>query len=164
LSLHTYFVTAMSYMALGLFSSLIIGLIIQTAGKQLGVKLLIEMGGLATNTTLMGAAIGVAVAHGLKAPRFVLFASAITGAAGAQLGGPAGSYVAALLGAEFGKLISGETKLEIILTPLVTIGVGYLVASFIGPPIASGMKALGDAIEWAMALQPFIMGIVVATL
>lgn len=164
LSLHTYFVTALSHMALGLFSSLIIGLIVKTAGEQLGITYLVEMGQLAMGTQLMGAAIGVAVAHGLKAPKFVLFASAITGAAGAQLGGPAGSFVAALLGVEFGKLISGETKLDIILTPLVTIGIGYVVASFIGPPISSGMDALGDAIKWAMVQQPFIMGILVATL
>lgn len=164
LSLRTYFVTAMSHMALGLFSSLIIGLIINTAGKQLGIGFLEEMGQLAIDTKLMGAAIGVAVAYGLKAPKFVLFASAITGAAGAQLGGPAGSYVAALLGVEFGKLISGETKLEIILTPLVTVGVGYAVASFIGPAINSGMVALGDTIMWATEQQPFVMGILVATL
>lgn len=164
LSLRTYFVTAMSYMALGLFSSLIIGLIVKTTGEQLGVDFLVQMGGLAMNANLMGAAIGVAVAQGLKAPKFVLFASAITGAAGVQLGGPAGSFVAALLGAECGKLISGETKLDIILTPLVTIGIGYAVASFVGPPIDAGMKALGAAIEWAMVQQPFSMGILVATL
>ena len=114
--------------------------------------------------SLMGAAIGVAVAYGLKAPRFVLFASAITGAAGAQLGGPAGSFAAALLGAECGKLIAGETRLDIILTPLVTIGVGYAVARFVGPPIDSGMRALGDVIMWATQQQPFVMGILVATL
>src|SRR5690606_12212216 len=114
--------------------------------------------------SLMGAAIGVAVAYGLKAPRFVLFASAITGAAGAQLGGPAGSFAAALLGAECGKLIAGEARLDIILTPLVTIGVGYAVARFVGPPIDSGMRALGDVIMWATQQQPFVMGILVATL
>jgi len=91
-------------MALGLFSSLIIGLIIKTAGEQLGIILLVNMGKLAMD--LMGPAIGVAVAYGLGAPKFVLFASVVTGAAGAQLGGPAGSFAAAVLGAEFGKLIS----------------------------------------------------------
>jgi len=69
-----------------------------------------------------------------------------------------------LLGVEFGKLISGETKLDIILSPLVTIGVGFTVATFIGPAINTGMLALGDAIMWATEQQPFIMGILVATL
>lgn len=117
LSLKTYFVTALSYMALGLFSSLIIGLIIRTAGQQFGVEFLIEMGQLAMD--LMGPAIGVAVAYGLKAPRLVLFSAVITGAAGAALGGPAGSFLAALFSTEIGKLISKETRLDIIVTPFV---------------------------------------------
>jgi len=162
LSPRVYFVTSLSYMALGLFSSLISGLILKTAGEQLGINFLVEMGQLAMD--LMGPAIGVAVAHGLGAPKFVLFASVITGAAGAQLGGPAGSFLAALVGAEFGKLIAGETKLDILLTPFVTIGAGYLVASYVGPGIDSGVKALGDLIMWATDQQPFIMGILVATL
>lgn len=162
LSPKTYLVTALSYMALGLFSSLIIGLIVKTAGEQLGIPFLADMGGLAQS--MVGPAIGVAVAYGLEAPRFVVFASLVSGAAGYQLGGPAGSYVAALLGAELGKLIAGETKLDIILTPLVTIAAGYAVATFIGPPIESGMDALGRLIMWATELQPFLMGIVVSTL
>jgi uncharacterized membrane protein len=149
-------------MALGLFSSLIIGLIVRTAGQQLGIAFLTDMGQLAMS--LMGPAIGVAVAYGLGAPRFVLFASVVTGAAGAQLGGPAGSFAAALLGVEFGKLISQETKLDIIITPFVTIAVGYLVAVFIGPGINRAMLGLGDMIMWATVQQPFVMGILVATL
>jgi len=162
LSPRTYFVTALSYMALGLFASLIIGLIIKTAGEQLNIPFLVAMGSLAQ--TMVGPAIGVAVAYGLKAPKFVVFASLVTGAAGYQLGGPAGSYLAALIGAEFGKLIADETKLDIILTPFVTIAVGYLVAAFAGPPIKAGMDALGRAIMWATELRPFVMGIVVSTL
>lgn len=162
LSLRTYFVTSLSYMALGLFSSLIIGLIVRTAGEQLGLDFLVTIGQMAMN--LVGPAIGVAVAYGLGAPKFVLFASVVTGAAGAQLGGPAGSFLAALVGTELGKLISGETKLDILLTPLVTIGAGYLVAAFVGPAINSGMLALGDAIMWATEQRPFVMGILVATM
>lgn len=162
LSLRTYLVTALSYMALGLFSSLIVGLIVKTAGEQLGISFLVEMGALAQN--MVGPAIGVAVAYGLKAPKFVLFASLVTGAAGYQLGGPAGSYLAALVGVEFGKLISDETRLDIILTPFVTIALGYLVATFVGPPIKGGMDALGHLVMWATELQPFLMGIVVSTL
>jgi hypothetical protein len=162
LSLRTYLVTALSYMALGLFSSLIVGLIVKTAGEQLGISFLVEMGALAQN--MVGPAIGVAVAYGLKAPKFVLFASLVTGAAGYQLGGPAGSYLAALVGVEFGKLIADETRLDIILTPFVTIALGYLVATFVGPPIKGGMDALGHLVMWATELQPFLMGIVVSTL
>mgnify|MGYP000893337204 CR=1 FL=1 len=162
LSPKTYFVTALSYMALGLFASLIIGLIIKTAGEQLNIPFLVAMGSLAQ--TMVGPAIGVAVAYGLKAPKFVVFASLVTGAAGYQFGGPAGSYLAALIGAEFGKLVADETKLDIILTPFVTIAVGYLVAAFAGPPIMAGMNALGWAIMRATELRPFIMGIVVSTL
>ncbi len=162
LSPRTYFITALSYMALGLFSSLIIGLIIKTAGEQLGIPFLVGMGELAQ--TMVGPAIGVAVAYGLKAPRFVVFASLVTGAAGYQYGGPVGSYLAALLGAEFGKLIADETRLDIILTPFVTISIGYLVAYFVGPPINAGIVAFGDLIMWATKLQPFIMGMVVSTL
>lgn len=162
LSLRTYLVTALSYMALGLFSSLIVGLIVKTAGEQLGISFLVEMGSQAQN--MVGPAIGVAVAYGLKAPKFVLFASLVTGAAGYQLGGPAGSYLAALVGVEFGKLIADETRLDIILTPFVTIALGYLVATFVGPPIKGGMDALGHLVMWATELQPFLMGIVVSTL
>ncbi|WNF36092.1 PTS sugar transporter subunit IIC [Bacillaceae bacterium IKA-2] len=170
LSLKTYFVTALSYMALGLFSSLIIGLIIRTAGQQLQQfeflfeigKIFIEMGQLSMD--LMGPAIGVAVAYGLKAPRLVLFSAVITGAAGAALGGPAGSFLAALISTEVGKLVSKETRLDIIVTPFVTIATGFLVASTIGPFIASGIEYFGELIMWSVDRQPFVMGVLVAML
>lgn len=162
LSLKTYFVTALSYMALGLFSSLIIGLIIRTTGEQFGLEFLIEMGQLSMD--LMGPAIGVAVAYGLKAPRLVLFSAVITGAAGAALGGPAGSFLAALFSTEIGKLVSKETRLDIIITPFVTIATGYLVSTTIGPIIASGMNYFGELIMWAVDRQPLVMGILVAML
>ncbi|MGO4888756.1 PTS transporter subunit IIC [Anaerobacillus sp. MEB173] len=169
LSLKTYFITALSYMALGLFSSLIIGLIIRTAGQQLGEHFqlewsewLVTMGQLAMD--LMGPAIGVAVAYGLKAPRLVLFAAVVSGAAGAQLGGPAGSFIAALLSTEIGKLVSKETRLDIIVTPFVSIATGFFVATFIGPKIASGLEWFGSVIMWAVEQQPLVMGILVATL
>lgn len=162
LSLKTYFVTALSYMALGLFSSLIIGLIIRTAGQQFGFEFLVEMGQLAMD--LMGPAIGVAVAYGLKAPRLVLFSAVITGAAGAILGGPAGSFLAALFSTEIGKLISKETRLDIIVTPFVTIATGYLVSTTIGPVIASGLEYFGELIMWSVDRQPLLMGILIAML
>jgi uncharacterized membrane protein len=162
LSPKEYFVTSLSFMALGLFSSLIIGLIMKTIGEQFENPFFVEMGGLAMS--LMGPAIGVAIAYGLNAPPLVLFAAVITGAAGAELGGPAGSYVAALIATEFGKMISKETKIDIIVTPFVTIVIGFLVAKFVGPGISQAMISFGELIMWATDLRPFIMGIIVATL
>ncbi|MGD7054570.1 MULTISPECIES: PTS transporter subunit IIC [Bacillaceae] len=162
LSPRVYFIDGLSFMALGLFSSLIIGLIIKTIGDQAGWTFLTDMGILAMS--LMGPAIGAAVAYGLKAPPLVLFSALIAGAAGAQLGGPAGSFVAALLATEVGKMVSKETKVDILVTPFVTILTGFLVATFIGPPINAGMSSLGSLIMWATEQQPIVMGILVAVL
>lgn len=163
LSAKVYIIDALSYMALGLFASLIIGLIIRTLGEQLGWPLFEEMGELAMG--LMGPAIGAAIAYGLGAPPLVLFSAVVTGAAGAALGGgPAGSYVAALISIEIGKLVSKETKVDIIVTPLVTIFSGFLVAKFIGPLVGKFMTTLGSWIMWGTEQQPVVMGILVATL
>ncbi|WP_100331881.1 PTS transporter subunit IIC [Bacillus xiapuensis] len=162
LSPKVYFVDALSYMALGLFSSLIIGLIIKTIGEQLDLPFLMEMGKMAMG--LMGPAIGTAVAFGLNAPPLVLFASAAAGAAGAALGGPAGSYIAAVLAAEAGKIVSQSTKVDIIAAPFVTIATGYSAAAFLGPGIHQFMKFFGGWIEWATLQRPIIMGILVAVL
>src|SRR6056297_429593 len=162
LSIKTYAITALSYMALGLFASLIIGLIIRTAGEQLNIEMLITIG--QTAMDLMGPAIGVAIAYGLKAPSLVLFYSAVAGAFGAAAGGPAGAYIAAVLATEFGKLISGSTKIDIIATPLVTIFVGYFAAEYIGVFINDGMLAFGELINWSVNQHPFIMGVLVASL
>ncbi len=163
LSPKVYFVTALSYMALGLFSSLIIGLIIKTIGEQIPqLGFLVEIGTLAMG--LMGAAIGGAIAYGLQAPPLVIFAAIITGSAGGQLGGPAGSYVAALISAEIGKLVSKETRLDIIVTPLVTLLTGYAVAALVGPYIQGFTEWFGEVIMWSTDQRPFIMGILVAVL
>ncbi|MCP3025343.1 PTS transporter subunit IIC [Halobacillus sp. A5] len=164
ISVHAYLITALSYMALGLFSSLIIGLIIQTIGNQLNIAPFIEMGSFAMESKIWGGAIGAAIAYGLKAPPLVIFAALFSGAYGAELGGPAGSYAAALIAAEFGKLISKETRIDIILTPFVTIVIGFTVGSFIGPPIDRFMTGFGQVINWATLQQPIIMGMVVAVL
>lgn len=169
-SLERYFIDALGAMALGLFASLIVGLILRTAGEQLtnvfGVTaiftFLTEIG--QTAMGMMGPAIGVAVAYGLKAPPLVLFASAITGSAGAAAGGPAGAFVAAVIGAEFGKAISRETKVDIIVTPAVTIAAGILAANVVGPAVQWFMLRFGEIIMRATELQPIPMGIVVAVL
>ena len=114
-SLKRYGIDAMSAMALGLFSSLIVGLILRELGDKLGIPLLAEVLG-PKAMSMVGAAIGIAVAYGLKAPPLVLFSSVVTGFAGNEAGGPVGAFVAAVLGAEFGKAVSKETKVDIIVT------------------------------------------------
>lgn len=170
LSIKEYLITALSYMALGLFSSLIIGLIIKTAGEQMinfSPKIansLIDMGTFAMDDKIMGGAIGVAIAYGLKAPPLVLFSALFAGAFGAELGGPAGSYITVLLATELGKLVYKETRVDIIVTPLVTILIGFLTGKFIGPPINTFMVWFGEVINWSTMQHPFVMGILVAVL
>ena len=168
LSPKVYFIDALSAMALGLFSTLIIGLIIKTLGDQttlwFGANFISShfttMG--ATAMGLMGAGIGVAVAHRLQAPPLVLFSSAVTGMMGASLGGPAGSFIAALVATEAGKLVSKETQLDILVTPFVTLLIGSLIALSISPLIAQLMTSLGAIIMEATTYQPFFMGIIVS--
>ncbi|MDR3258124.1 MAG: PTS sugar transporter subunit IIC [Fusobacteriaceae bacterium] len=161
LSLKTYLVDASSFMALGLFSTLLIGTILNTIGGKLGITFLTDtVWKLARDMTYP--AIGVAVAYGLKAPHLVIFASAITGGAGNVYGGPVGSFVGAVIGAEFGKLVSKETKIDIIVTPAVTIISGTLVVYFVGPALSKLMESLGAFIMYATELQPFFMGIIVS--
>ncbi|KZE64612.1 PTS sugar transporter subunit IIC [Fictibacillus phosphorivorans] len=162
LSPKIYFITGFQYFALGLMSSLIVGLILKTIGEELSIPYFTEMGQLAM--TLMGPVIGTAVAFGLKAPPLVMFSSGIAGAAGAELGSVAGCYVAAVIAVEVGKLVSGETKFDILVTPAVTILTGYTVATFIGPGIDQFMKGFGQLVMWSTDQRPFVMGILVAVL
>jgi uncharacterized membrane protein len=163
-----YLLEAMSAMTLGLFSSLVIGLIFRTLGEQLEqipqlagfAGFLIQIG--ARAASLMGPAIGVAVAWGLKAPPLVLFSSVVTGSMGAVLGGPAGAFVAAAAGAEFGKAVSRETRVDIIVTPATTLTAGMLAAMTVGPAVDALMSGLGAIIMNATDLQPVLMGIIVS--
>jgi uncharacterized membrane protein len=158
-----YFVDALSYMAYGLFSSLIIGSILNLIGSKLGITFLTDtIWPIARDMT--GPAIAVAVAYGLQAPKLVVFASVLTGAAGGALGGPVGAFIAGVVGAEFGKLVSGETKIDIIVTPAVTILTGCFVGQLVGPGIASFMTGFGNLIVYATNLQPIPMGILVSVL
>lgn len=176
ISVKRYVQDALSSMALGLFASLLIGLIIKTAGEQFAnlfgenviCTFLIELGGLAMN--MMGPAIGVAVAHALKAPPLVLFTSAVTGYMGATMtafgiecnGGPAGAFLAVAVGVEFGKMVSKETKVDILVTPATVIITGGLAAKFAGPALGWCLLKLGDAIETATEWQPFWFGIFIS--
>lgn len=163
ISVKRYLIDAMSFMALGLFSSLLIGTIMNTLGSKLGIPFLSEViWPICRDMT--GAAIGVAVAYGLQAPPLVLFASAVTGAAGNALGGPVGAFLAAVIGAELGKIVSKETKIDIIVTPAVTIIAGVLVGSVVGPAVGAFMTSVGKLIMYATTLQPFLMGILVSVI
>ena len=160
LSIERYLVDALGAMALGLFGTLIVGVILDTIGQFSGLTILSDYGAFAKQ--MVGPGIAVAVAFGLKAPPLVLFASTVAGFAGAQLGGPVGAWVAAVIGTELGKAISRETKLDIVLTPAVVIVSGVTAAEFVGPPIAAGMSSLGAFIMWATELQPLPMGAILA--
>jgi len=172
-SVREYFTKALNGMALGLFSSLIIGLILKQIGEQLNIPFLVSFG--QTAQFLMGPAIGAGVAHAIGAPSLVIFASLATGAIGAntvflkeaglfsiKVGEPASAFVAALVGAEIAKRIAGKTKVDIVLVPAFTIITGGLAGNFIGPRVASLMSGLGHIINTATELQPIPMGIVVA--
>ncbi len=163
ISVKRYLVDALGYMAYGLFASLIVGSILNMLGLKLGIPFLSEtLWPLAKAMT--GPAIAVAVAYGLQAPPLVLFASIIPGAAGAALGGPVGAFLASLIGTECGKLISKETKLDIIVTPSVTILAGSIVGTLVGPGINALMTNFGQMIVYATELQPIPMGILVSVL
>lgn len=163
LSSRTYFIHAMSFMALGLFSSLLIGSILNTVGIKFTIPLFTDtLWPLAKQMT--GPAIAVAVAFALKAPPLVMFSVTTVGAAGAMLGGPVGAFVSALIATELGKLVANETKVDILVTPAVTMVSGVIVGTLIGPYIGQFMTSLGDLIMSATLLQPFLMGAVVAVL
>lgn len=158
-------------MAQGLFSSLIIGLIIKQIGTYAGIQLLADIGQVAQYMT--GPAIGIGVANAVGAPPLARYSSAAVGAVGAgtitvatgalALGEPLGATVAALAGALAGKWISGKTKVDIILVPIVTIVVGSLVGVALSPAVAALMKAIGAFINQLTTLYPFPMGVLVST-
>lgn len=155
-----YFLDALGAMAFGLFASLLIGTIFTTLGDKLNIPFLLEIAKYAKQAT--GAAIGVAIAYSLNAPSLVLFSATVCGIAGNALGGPVGAYVATVISTELGKIVSKETKVDILVTPSVVIISGVLLAMFVGPGINAFMEAFGRFIENATELRPFIMGIVVS--
>ena len=159
-----YFVDAMSAMALGLFSSLIIGLILAQLANISFLAWLQPFAQIVNSTSpVVGAAIGIAIAYGLKAKPLVMFSSSVTGAIGYHFGGPVGAYISAIVGAELGGLISGKTPVDIVLVPAVTIVSGGLAGSFVGPAISALMTGLGNFINEATYLLPIPMGIVIST-
>jgi uncharacterized membrane protein len=162
ISAKVYFVDAMGAMAYGLFASLLIGTIFGTMGDKLSLPLFTQIAEYCKAAT--GPALGLAIAYALKAPQLALFSAAAVGFAGNALGGPVGAFLASIVGTEFGKLVSKETRVDIIVTPLVTIFTGALVAIFVGPGVSALMNGLGAVIMRATELQPVLMGIIVSVI
>ena len=165
ISLKRYFIDALGAMAQGLFCSLLIGTIINTIGQQAGIPYLETIGGFAT--AMAGPAMACAIGHALKCPPLVLFSLIAVGSAANQLGGAGGPLavlVIAIIASECGKAVSKETKVDILVTPAVTIFVGVALSSLIAPAIGTAANWLGSIIMYATELQPFFMGIAVSVL
>ena len=171
LSAKRYGVDALGAMAQGLFCSLLIGTILDTLGKQLGIAFLVTVGGYAS--AMSGSAMAVAIGYALQAPPLVLFSLATVGYAANSLGsvtlsggkgagGPLAVLFIAVIAAELGKAVSKETKIDILVTPLVTILAGVGLSALLAPAIGTAASAVGDVVKWATVLQPFWMGILVS--
>ena len=183
-ALDKIFIEGLSAMAQGLFATLIIGTIIQQAGTLMGGTMgdmLFAVGKVAASLT--GAGIGAAVAYRFKESPLVVVSAAVAGMVGAFAGKllagtvlsegavvyagpgePLGAFIAAYVGIFFGHIVSGKTKVDILITPLTAIGTGSFVGLVLGPPISGFMGWLGSIINWGTEQQPFLMGIVVSVL
>ena len=176
ISVKRYGIDALGAMAQGLFCSLLIGTIIDTVGKQLGIPFLTmpvatinevsyTVGGLAS--AMSGPAMAVAIGYALKCPPLVLFSLISVGFASNALGGAGGPLAVlfvAIIAAEIGKAVAGETRIDILVTPLVTIGVGVALSAWWAPALGAAAMQVGSLIMWATNLQPFLMGIAVSVL
>ncbi len=160
-----YGIDALGAMAQGLFCSLLIGTIIKTLGQQLGIPFFVDIGQFAFD--MAGPAMAVAIGYALQADPMVLFSLAGVGWAANKLGGAGGPLAVlfiAILAAECGKMVSKETKVDILVTPAVTVFVGGALALFIAPPIGAAARAFGQLIVLTTEFQPFWMGIAVSVL
>ncbi|MBR2759981.1 MAG: PTS sugar transporter subunit IIC [Solobacterium sp.] len=160
-----YGIDALGAMAQGLFCSLLIGTILKTFGQQIGSPLFVDIGSYAMSVS--GPAMAVAIGYALQADPMVLFSlTAVGWAANAEggAGGPLAVLVIAIIACEFGKAVSRETKVDILVTPAVTITIGGILAKFIAPPIGTAASSFGILIDQATKLQPFWMGIAVSVL
>lgn len=162
ISMKTYFIDAMGAMAFGLFASLLIGTIFGTLGEKSHLQLFNTIAEYCKSAT--GAALGVSIAYALKAPQLVLFSAATVGIAGNALGGPVGALLATIVATELGKLISKETRVDILITPGLTIISGILIAQFVGPGVSAFMTAFGNLVKTTTEMQPLLMGILVSAL
>ncbi len=173
-----YFIDAMSAMAQGLFCTLLVGTILNTLGQQFHIGFLnavivtlgkgdgavhYTIGGLCS--AMVGPAMAVAIGSALQAPPMVLFSLIGVGFATNYMGGAGGPlavFFVAIIAAEIGKAVSKETKIDILVTPIVTTLAGIGVAALIAAPIGAAAAAVGRFIMWATELQPFFMGILVS--
>lgn len=176
ISARRYGIDALGAMAQGLFCSLLIGTIINTIGTQFHIAFLTQtvatvggaeytVGGLAS--AMSGPAMAIAIGYALHCPPLVLFSLTAVGFASNALGGAGGPLAVlfiAILSAEIGKAVSKETKVDILVTPFITILVGVLLSAAIAPPIGAAASSLGQIIMWATELQPFLMGILVSVI
>ena len=176
ISLKRYGIDALGAMAQGLFCSLLIGTIINTFGAQLNIGFLMQtvatvggvsytVGGMAS--AMSGPAMAIAIGYALQCPPLVLFSMTTVGFAANALGGAGGPLAVlfvAIIAAEFGKAVSKETKIDILVTPLVTIAVGMFLSWLIAPPLGKAAMWVGNLIMWATELQPFLMGILVSVI
>lgn len=164
-SVKRYGVDALGAMAQGLFCSLLIGTILNTLGTQLKLPFLNDIGGFAAK--MSGPAMAVAIGYALKSPPLVLFSLVAVGNSANELGGAGGPLavlVIAIIAAEIGKMVSKETKIDILVTPLVTIFVGVALSVLIAPAIGTAAGAVGSAVMWATERKPFIMGVLVSVI
>ena len=173
-----YFIDAMGAMAQGLFCTLLVGTILNTIGQQFHIGFLnativtigtgdgavhYTIGGLCS--AMVGPGMAVAIARALNAPPLVLFSLIPVGFATNYMGGAGGPLAVlfvAIVAAEIGKAVSKETKIDILVTPIVTVLVGVGFAALIAAPVGKAASAVGQAIMWATELQPFFMGIIVS--
>lgn len=158
----TYVVDALSFMAMGLFCSLILGLIIKQIALIPGLDFLTDIAALLQSAPVVGGSIGMAIALGLKRAPLVTISAVAVGALGYKFGGPIGAYLASVIGIEAGSLVSKRTPVDIIITPLVAVVVGGLFAKYCCAPINEWVMSLGVIINRATLLNPFIMGVVVS--
>ena len=161
-SVKRYLVDAMGSMAMGLFASLLIGTILSTLADKLSLDWLKEIASFASAAT--GSAMAVAIGLALQAPPLVLFSLCAVGYGANSLGGPLGTLICTAVAAELGKIVSKETKVDILVTPTVTIVSGLLIARLAGPGVSAVMTGFGDLIMRATEMHPFFMGIVVSVL
>ena len=158
-------VRSLSAMAQGLFASLLIGTIIKTIGQQMGLPLVVEAGSFAMS--MAGPAMAISIAYAMHASPLVIFSMAAVGMAANTMGGAGGPlavFVISLIATGFGYLVGGRTKIDILITPLVTIGAGIALSYLMAPAIGTAASSVGNLIMWATTQQPFIMGILVSVI
>ncbi|MEE0864697.1 MAG: PTS sugar transporter subunit IIC [Alistipes sp.] len=160
----TYVVDALSYMAMGLFCSLILGLIIKQLSLIPHLEVLADIAKVLQSPMVVGGSIGLAIGFGLKRDPLVTISAMAVGALGYQFGGPVGAYLCAIIGIELSSLVSKRTPIDIIITPLVAVVAGGVFAIYCCAPINEWMMSLGAVIERATQLNPFVMGVVVSVM